>query len=102
MSRNELIEIKEFAAVIFDSKDKDFVIHIVSISQDSDVYPSQRPQIASFKAHEVPNSFPHKYTNLVYIFSKDLVVELQLYIGIKDYAIELIKDYQLPYKAIYS
>ncbi len=95
---------KEFAEVAFDSKHKDFLIHIAVLSVDSgdEMHPSKRAQIAHWKADEVPIKVPSKYTDFADIFSTKLAVELLKYIGINDYAIELVSDSQSLYSPIYS
>ncbi len=43
-----------------------------------------------------------KYTDFADVFSSKLVAELLEHIGINDYAIELVDDWQPPYDPIYS
>ena len=46
--RVELIGKKEFAAAALDPKNEAFIVHVASISRDSDFHPSRRAQIASY------------------------------------------------------
>lgn len=43
-----------------------------------------------------------KYANFIVVFSKNLITKFLEYTGINDYAINLVKKYQLPYGPIYS
>lgn len=67
-----------------------------------DVLTSQRAQIAPLKADKALTSIPPKYANFLDIFFKDLAVKLLKYTIINDHTINLVKDYQPSYKAIYS
>ena len=75
----KLIGKKEFIATVFDLEDKAFVVHIAFISQDSDIHPSQKAQIASLKADETPTSVFSKYANFADVFSKNLAAKLLKY-----------------------
>lgn len=50
----KLIGKKEFGAIAFHLKDKAFVVHIVSISRNSDINLSGRVLLASLKANKAP------------------------------------------------
>ena len=91
MRQVKLIRKKEFAATILNLNNKDFVIYITLISQDSHVYISQKAQIASLKADKALIFIPHKYDNFVDIFFKNLTAELPKHIKINDHFIDLIK-----------
>ena len=72
-----------------------FVVHVASLespSQESDVHPFHRAQIAALVANEAPTSIPTKYSNFAYIFSSELASELFKHTGINDHAIELVDD----------
>lgn len=45
----KLIEMKEFVATTLDLENKTFVVHIASISLNSDIYSFRKSQIASLK-----------------------------------------------------
>ena len=78
------------------------MIHVTSISPDSDDYLSYRTQITSLKTDEAPISIPSEYADFTNILSKDLIAELPEYIEINDYTVELINGYQPLYEPIYS
>ena len=101
----ELVKKKEFAAAAFDSEYETFVVHVdslESLSQESDVHPSCRAQIAALVTNEAPTSIPTKYSNFADVFSPKLASKLSEYTGINDHAIELVDDQQPPYEPIYS
>ena len=102
MRQIKLIRLKEIAATILDIEDEAFIVHIAFISQELDIYPSSKIQIASFKADETSTSLSLKYADLVNVFSKDLIAKLLKHIKINDHIINWIKDDQPPYNPIYS
>ena len=91
IKRLELIRKKEFVAATLNPKNKVFVVYISSISQDLDVHPFWRAQIASLSTDEALTFISPKYTDFADVFCKNLVAKLLEYIGINDYAIDLIK-----------
>ena len=59
-------------------------------------------QIAALVANEAPTPIPIEYSDFVNVFSLKLTLELPEHIGINDYAIKLVDDWQPPYGPIYS
>ena len=103
--RVELVGKKEFAAAALDLGHETFVVHVASLespSQEGDVHPSRRAQIAALVANEAPTSIPTEYSDFADVFSPALASELPEYTGINDHAIELVDDWQPPYGSIYS
>lgn len=82
---------KEFVTIAFYLEDKVFVVYIVSISKNFNVYPSCKAQIAFLKTNETSTSILSKYVDFVDFFSENLVVKLSDYIRINLYVIDLIK-----------
>ena len=83
-----------FLAIALNLENEAFIVHITFISQDSNIYPFRRGQIALLKADKAPTFLVPKYTDFVDLFSKNLATKLLEYVGINDYAINLIKDSQ--------
>lgn len=79
------------AIVVFDPENKALKVYIASISQELDVEPSWKGQIAFLKADKIFIFVLSKYTDFVNIFSKDLGTKLLNHTEINDYAISLIK-----------
>ena len=103
--RVELVGKKEFAAAALDPGHETFVVHVASLespSQEGDVHPSRRAQIAALVANEAPTSIPTEYSDFADVFSPELASELPEHTGINDYTIELVDDQQPPYGPIYS
>ena len=101
----KLVGKKEFAAAALDLGHETFVVHVAfleSPSQESDVHPSCRAQIAALVANEAPTSIPTEYSDFADVFSPELASELPEHTGINDHAIELVDDWQPPYGPIYS
>ena len=101
----ELIRKKEFAAAALDLGHETFVIHIAFFdihSQESNIHPSRRAQIAALVGNEAPTSISTEYFDFVDVFSPKLISKLLENTGINDYAIELVDDWQSPYGPIYS
>ena len=92
----ELIEKKVFATTTFDSENKAFVVYVAFISQDLNVYPFWRDQVALLKVHDIPTFIPPKYADFVDVFFKDLAAELPKHTRINDHIINLITDQQPP------
>ena len=100
---------KEFAATALDSEHETYVVHVGSVSFDAppsssslDVHLFQRPQTSDLIAKEAPTKILVKYSDFADVFSLDLAFKLPKHTGINDYAIELIKGQQPPYRPIYS
>ncbi len=100
----ELIEKKEFVAAAFDPEHKAFIVHVVALSIDpgNKVYLSKKVQIAYWKVDKAPTKMPSKYTDVTDVFSPKLAAELPKHIGINDYAVKLVNDWQPSYNSIYS
>lgn len=98
----ELIEKKEFIRAAFNPKNEVFVVYITFFSQNLDVYPSRKTQIAFLKVNKAFISDLSKYANFADIFSKNLAVKLPKYIRNNNYAINWIKGKQLSYRLIYT
>ena len=103
--RVKLVGKKEFAATALDPRYETFVVHIVSLenpSQESDVHPSRRVQIAALVANKTPISIPTEYSDFADVFSLELASKLHEHTRINNHAIELVDDRQPPYGPIYS
>ncbi len=102
--RVELIGKKEFTVAALDPKHEAFVVHVATPSVDSgdEMHPSRRAQIAHLKADEVSTKVPSKYADFADVFSPKLAVELPEHTGINDHGIELVDDWQSPYRPIYN
>ena len=108
----ELVEKKEFAAVILKPEYETYVIHIVFLSSNPliaslgsspfNIYPFQRPQISSLITEKALRKVSDKYANFADVFSLDLVSKLSKHLEINDHAIELVDGQQPPYKPVYS
>ena len=73
----ELVGKKEFTAAAFDLVHETFVVHVVflkscSSTQEGDVHPSHRAQIATLVANEAPSFILTKYSNFANVFSPEL------------------------------
>ena len=93
--RVELVRKKEFAAAALDPGHETFVVHVASLespSQEGDVHPSRRAQIAALVANEAPTSIPTEYSDFADVFSPELASELPEHTGINDHAIKLVDD----------
>ena len=95
--RVELIRRKEFAAAAFDPEYETFVVDVAflespSSTQEGDVHPLCRAEIAALVANEVPISISTKYSDFADIFSPELASKLPEYTEINDHAIELVDD----------
>ena len=91
----ELVRKKKFAAAALDSGYEIFVVHVASLeslSQEDNVYPSCRAQIAVLMANEAPTSIPTESSDFADVFSPELASELLEHTGINDHAIELVDD----------
>ena len=89
------IEKKEFAAIAFDLGHETFVVHITSLespSQEGDVYPFCRAQIAALVANEASTLIPTEYFDFADVFSPELASELPKHIEINDHTIKLVDN----------
>ena len=71
------------------------MIHVASLespSQEDDIHPSHKAQIAALVANEAPTSIPIKYSDFADVFSLELASELSEHTGINDHTIELVDD----------
>lgn len=99
----ELIEKKEFVAIVLNLNNEVFIFHLASIvSSDLAVYPFHQAQIVSLKTDETFTAIPSKYTDFINVFYPDLATELPKYTGINNHTIELIDSKQILYGQIYS
>lgn len=95
---------KEFGAAAHKPEHKAIVVYVAALRVDSDnkMNPSKRVQIAYLKANNAPNKVSNEYATFADVFLSKLAAKLPKYTRIKDYAIELVDDCQLPYGSIYS
>lgn len=82
---------KKFVVAVINPKHKIFIVHIALLISFVDIYPSCRPQIAGLITKKAFIKIFAKYTNFTDVFSLDLAFEFFNYIGINNYAIELVK-----------
>ena len=96
----ELVEKKEFAAVVLDAKYKTFIIYVASLFATSlsstllntNIYPFCRPQIAGLIAEKAFIKVFAKYNIFADVFFPDLVTKLFEHTRINNYAIKLVND----------
>ena len=102
---------KEFAATALNPEHETYVVPVASLSSTPlaslrltslNVYPPRRPQISDLIAKEAPTKVSTEYSDFTNVFFPDLASKLPEYTGINDYAIELVKGQQPPYRPIYS
>lgn len=74
----------------------------ISFNINDKLHPWKRAQIVHLKANEITIKVFSKYTNFAYMFSSNLAIELFKYIGINNYIIKLVDNWQFPYKPIYN
>ena len=103
----KLIRKKEFAALVLDPGYETFIVYVASLkspsnTQEGDVYPFCKAQIAALVANEVLISISTKYSDFADVFSPELASKLLEYTGITDHAIKLVNDWQPPYGPINS
>ena len=72
----ELIRKKKFIVVAFDLKNEAFVVHVIFINSDSNIYLFYRAQIAFLKANKTLISVSLKYADFANVFSTNLSAEL--------------------------
>ena len=105
--RVELVKKKEFAAAALDPGHKTSVVYVASLespssTQESDIHPSCRVQIAALVANEASTSIPTKYSDFTDVFFLELASKLPDHTGINNHAIELVDKQQSSYGPIYS
>ena len=105
--RVKLVGKKEFAATALNPGHETFVVHVASFeslsnTQEGDVHPSCRAQIAALVANEASTLIPTKYSDFADVFSLELASELPKYTKINNHAIELVDNWQPSYVPIYS
>ena len=105
--RVELVGKKEFEAAALDPGYDIFVVYVASLespsnTQEGDVHPSRRAQIAALVANKALTSISTKYSDFADVFSLELASKLPEHTGINNNAIKLVDDWQLPYGPIYS
>ena len=66
------------------------------------MHTSKKVQIAYLKTDKAFIKIFSKYVNFANVFLLKLAIELPKHMGINDYTIELIDDWQPPYSPIYS
>ena len=101
----ELVEKKVFAAAAFDPEHETFIVHVAfleSPSQEDNVYPSYRAQIAALVANEAPTSISIEYSDFADVFFPEQASELSEHTRINDHTIKLVNNRQPPYGPIYS
>ncbi len=99
-----MIKKNEFSVVAFDSEYQVFVVHIalLGVNSGNEVQPLRRAQIAHLKAEKTSSKVPREYVNFADVFSQKLATEILEYIGINNYAIELVNNRQPLYGPIYT
>ena len=93
--RVELVGKKEFAAAALDPGHEIFVVHVASLespSQEGDVHPSRKAQIAALVANEAPTSISTEYSDFADVFSPELAIELPEHTRINDHTTEFMDD----------
>ncbi len=90
----ELIEKKEFVAVVLNPEHKSFLIHIAvfNINSSNEMHPSKKAQIPYLKPDEALTKLPNKYADFADVFSPKFTIELSDHTKINDHAIKLIDD----------
>lgn len=93
IKRVKLIEKKEFIIAVFDSKEKTFIVYVVSlVSSNPNIYFFYKAQISSFKTHNTLISISFKYVKFADTFFKDLIIEFSKYIRINNHTIDLVDN----------
>ena len=96
---------------MLDLKHETFIVQIASFDSaaffnstmlDTNIYLSNRPQIAGFIDEEAFTKIFNKYVNFADVFFLDLMSKLPKHIKINDHTIKLYNGQQPPYKPIYS
>ena len=95
--RIELVGKKEFAAAALDPRYETFIVYVAfferpSSTQEGDVYPSCRAQIAALVANEALTSILTEHSDFANVISPKLALKLPKHIWINDHAIKLVDD----------
>ncbi len=100
----ELIRKKEFVAATFDLEHEAFVVPIIALTVDlgDEVHRSKRTQIAQLKVDEAFTKVLSEYADFADVFLSILAAEFPKHTGINDHVIELVDDWEAPYRFIYS
>lgn len=78
------------------------MVYITSLAIFKEFYSSLRTQIVSLKINETFTTSSLEHSNLVDIFSSELVLELSEYTRINNHTINLVNNMQASYRLIYS
>ncbi len=96
MKKIQIIRKKEFTRIALDLDYRIFLLYIatlnISFNTGRKVCPSKKAQITHLKVDDTLKKVSSKYANFTNVFLLELTIELFKYIGIIDYAIELIND----------
>ena len=101
----ELVGKKEFASAVHDLGHESFVVHIAfleSLSQESDIHPSCKTQIAALVANEAFTLIPTEYSDFADVFSPKLTSKLPKHPRINNHTIKLVNNWQPSYGPIYN
>lgn len=93
---------KKFAITILISNEKFFVICIVALSWDLNIYLFYKNQLASLLTDNTSIAIFFKYANFADFFFPEFATKLLEYTGINEHLINLINDQQQFYSTIYS
>ena len=98
----EIIDKREFAAVVLNADDKIFMLHVAALAKPTiiPIYSSCQAQVAALTSEET--GIPVEYSDFFNAFSSDSAAELLEYTRINDHPINLLDDKQPPYGPIYS
>ena len=97
----ELVDKKEFAAVVFDLESGTFIVHIISLSSIGlpssspfkfDIHLFCKSQISGLIVEEALTKVFTEYLDFANIFFPDLASKLPEHIGINDHAIKLVNS----------
>lgn len=81
---------KEIAIAILNPEYEVFIVYVIDIGDK--VYPLKKVQIAYLKVKKAPIKVSSKYVDFAIVFSLKLTTKLFEYMGINNYATELIDD----------
>lgn len=98
----ELVRKKELASSVLSPNEEIFMVYIVALSSDLDIYSPCKTQLVSLLIDNISTVVLSKYVNFVNIFSPKFAAELLKYIGINDFSIDLVNGLQPSYGFIYS
>ena len=98
--RVKLINQKKFAKAVLNRNIKGFVVHIKTLGLGMAIYLARKTQMALLLAKKV--TVLAKYSDFLNVFLEKLANILLEQTGVNEYAIELEKSKQPPYRPIYS